>query len=90
MPEIVLEFTANPDMTTFNNDVLDHMKDITNKYEYYKTQIRNGVGKKTPRFWMMYLDLIKQQHFAHTAVQENNFEMLVHFPGNHFYHIISH
>ena len=41
--------------------------------------IRNDVpeGKygKTPKFWLMYLNLMKLQHQIHTVVQTNDFEM---------------
>ena len=54
------------------------MDSFSNHYKSYENNIKNGDLKKIPRFWLMYMDLIKQQHLAHSAVQENNMEMLIH------------
>ena len=48
-----------------------------NQYEDFKVKVRNGELGKTARFWILYLDLVKIQHLAHTAIQENDFEMKV-------------
>ena len=74
----MLQFSADLDMSSFSSDITNHMGDISNQYESYKVKVRNGELGKTPKFWLMYLDLVKQQHFAHTAVQENNMDMLIH------------
>ena len=48
-----------------------------NQYDDFKVKVRNGELGKTAQFWLLYLDLVKIQHLAHTAIQENDFEMMV-------------
>ena len=32
----------------------------------------------TAQFWLMYIDMMKMQYQAHTAVQENNYDLQLH------------
>ena len=50
---------------------------LLTQYEKFKTKTRNGELGKTAQFWLIYLDLMKVQHLAYTAVQENDFNMRV-------------
>ena len=49
---------------------------LLTQYEKFKTKTRNGELGKTAQFWLIYLDLMKV-HLAHTAVQENDFNVRV-------------
>ena len=40
--------------------------------------VRAGAIGKLPQFWLMYIDMMKHQTMAHTAVQENDFNMRLH------------
>ena len=42
-----------------------------------KLKFANGELGKTAQFWLIYLDLMKVQHLAHTTVQENDFNMRI-------------
>ena len=50
---------------------------LLTQYEKFKTKIRNGELGKSAQFWLIYLDLMKVQHLAHSATQENDFNMRV-------------
>ena len=32
----------------------------------------------TAQFWLMHIDMMKMQHQAHTAMQENNYDLRLH------------
>ena len=59
------------------NAIIVQSKALMDQYEEFKVKIRAGELGKTPRFWLIYLDLMNMQHLAHTAVQENNFDFKV-------------
>ena len=44
------------------------------KYTKYRSDVRIG---KTAQFWTMYLDIMRYQTVAHTAVQENDLKSLM-------------
>ncbi len=49
------------------------------QYQEFKERIRTGEFGETPRFWLLlYLDLMRTQHFIHLAVQDSDFEMRLH------------
>ena len=48
-----------------------------NQYEKFKIKTRNGELGKTAQYRLIYLDLMKVQHLAHTVVQENDFNLRV-------------
>ena len=47
------------------------------KFERYKKNVRNGKLGKTAQFWLLYLDLMRNQTMAHMAVQENDVKSLM-------------
>ena len=61
------------DSLSFNWNLLNDNFILFNEYKSYKDKIRQGFRGKTPQFWLIYLDLMEHQHFAHTSVQENNY-----------------
>ena len=52
-------------------------QNVVQNYESFKQRGRYGELGKTAKLWIMYLDLMKHQHMAHTAVQENELEMSI-------------
>ena len=76
MPTELADASADPDSYTIDVDTACTM--YTARYEAFKQTIRSGDLGKTPQFWMIYLDLMKQQHALHISVQENNLEQRLH------------
>ena len=52
--------------------------DIINISSIIKLLPSRGILSKTAQFWVMYIDMMKMQHQAHTAMQENNYDPLLH------------
>ena len=50
---------------------------FSRKYELFRESARTGALGKTAQFWLLYMDLMRYQVMAHTAIQENDFETLV-------------
>ena len=75
LPSQLAELVAEPD--DFNQNVVDSNELFIQQYEDFKDQIRRGMYGKTPQYWLQYIDLMKYQHMAHTAVQTNGFELRV-------------
>ena len=66
--------------TTFNNmeeNLMNSMNVFFARYESFRQDVRDGKIGKTAQFWMIYLDLMRIQTMAHTAVQENDWKSLM-------------
>ena len=48
--------------------ILATCQNFDQNYESFKQRGMDGELGKTAKIWIMYLDLIKYQHMAHTAV----------------------
>ena len=46
-------------------------------YEIFKQRGQDGGLGKTAKFWIIYLGLMKYQHMALTAVQQNELEITI-------------
>ena len=57
--------------------MIDSNAAFIEQYEKFKDQVRRGVYEMTPQYWLHYIDLMKFQHMAHTAVQTNDFDLRV-------------
>ena len=75
LPSQLAELVAEPD--DFHQNVVSSNELFIQQYEDFKDQIRCGMYGKNPRYWLQYIDLMKYQHMAHTAVQTNGFELRV-------------
>ena len=51
---------------------------LISKYMTYRQEVSNGRIGKTAQFWMIYLNMMQVQTMAHTAVQENDWNSLMH------------
>ena len=65
---------GDPDYQNYDK-LEEEIEKFDKKYESFREEVRNGSLGRTPQFWIIYLDLMKYQHMAHTAVQTNNFDM---------------
>lgn len=74
LPTILDEITMEelPENLTIDND-------FTDKYESFRESARLGTLGKTAQFWLLYMDLMRYQVMAHTAIQENDIETLMFF-----------
>ena len=52
--------------------LMEALKILFAKYDKYRRDVHNGKIGKTAQFWTMYLDIMRTQTMAHTAVQEND------------------
>ena len=69
IPDGLMDLLA--DITKSEEEViLDNSREFAMNYEIFKQRGLDGRLRKTIKFWIMYLDLMKYQHIAHTAVQE--------------------
>ena len=60
------------DIVEFEEEtILASCQNSVQNYESFKQRRRDGELGKTAKFWIMYLDLMKYQQMAHTAVQKN-------------------
>ena len=67
------DMAAEPE--TYDESLLDFCSDVTCEYEQFRVKVSSGEFGKTAQFWLMYLELMRLQHQARTAVQTNDFEM---------------
>ena len=66
------------DITEFEEEtILTSYQNFVQNYESFKQRERDGELRKTAKLWIMYLDLMKYQQMAYTAVQENDLEMRI-------------
>ena len=49
--------------------------DIINISSIIHFFLSEGIHVKTVQFWLMYIDMMKMQHQAHTAMKENNYDL---------------
>ena len=59
----------------FDDLKLSVFSELLGDYTNFRKEHSEGKYGKTPQFWLIYLELMKFQRQAHTAVQTNDFEM---------------
>ena len=75
VPDYTVSLSAEPDI--FTEESLENIQDLARMFETFRERIRSGEYGKTVQYWLTYLDLMRVQHYAHTAVQENNFDLML-------------
>ena len=60
------------DRKLFSHNIQDESAEFNRRFESFKQTIRGGKLGKTPQFRLLYLDMMRNQHMIHLAVQENN------------------
>ena len=53
------------------------MAEFNQLFAKFRDEVAKGRYGKTAQFWCICLDLMKMQHYIHTAVQENDFELRI-------------
>ena len=72
--------TKKPDIPNVLEELQENLiidDTFTNKYDTFRKSARKGDLGKTAQFWLMYMDLMKYQVMAQTAIQENDLETLL-------------
>ena len=63
------------DVDYIDREKLRMFEVVAVKYEHFKSRCRTGKFGENPRFWLMYMDRVKLQHQARTAMQQNDFDL---------------
>ncbi|XP_066933544.1 uncharacterized protein [Clytia hemisphaerica] len=69
---------VNFEMSKLDDKSSEGLDTFFKKYISYRKEVSTGTIGNTARFWMIYLDLIRAQTMAHTAIQENDWKSLMH------------
>ena len=75
LPEVLVTvIKADPKPTDFKA-LVDNAEAIVffEKYNSFRSEIRNGKYGKTSQFWLLYLDMVERQHL-HAAIKENDYD----------------
>ena len=64
---------TDPDLYQQSNEV--QYPEFFHAYQTFRQSVREGKIGKTPQFWLIYLDLMRNQHMIHLAVQRNDFDL---------------
>jgi len=78
IPKELEELACDPQPKLVNATLLESLTEFFYSYNHYRQRARAGSFGKTAQFWIMYLDLMRLQTLSHSAIQENNFEMIIH------------
>ena len=73
IPNTLNDASADPDI--FSDETLKSCQGLAEQYNKFREEVSRGHLGKTAQFWMMYLNMMRNQHCIHTAVQENTFNM---------------
>ena len=77
IPEQLAQLSADPSNESLDEDLYLAMQVLLNEYEDFRDSAKNGTIGKTAQFWLIYMDLMRYQIMAHTAVQENDVDLLM-------------
>ena len=75
IPIELSDVLADPEL--FSEEVTASNITFIRQFEDFKDKARNGALGKTPQYWIIYMDLMRFQHMAHTAVQTNDYDLRV-------------
>ena len=70
LPKSLVKISADPEL--FSPNIQDESTEFHRSFESFKQTITDGKLGKTPQFWLLYLDMIHNQHMIQLVVQENN------------------
>ena len=68
-----MKISGDPEL--FSPNIQDESAEFHRSFESFKQTIRDGKLGKMPQFWLLYLDMMRNQHMIHLAVQENNLDL---------------
>ena len=69
LPKALNDFTRGSTPDSVNNSLFESLTVILHQYEDYRDEARCGGLEKTAQLWLLYMDLMRYQALAHTAVQ---------------------
>ena len=78
IPNLMEEFVTDPKPQMVDETLMNANKKLHDHYETFRESARSGAIGKTAQFWLLYMDLLRLQTLSHTALQCNDFGMLVH------------
>ena len=78
IPEELDAYQQDPRPEMVTEELLSSMDSLFNQYAKYRESAKEGMLGDTARFWIMYMDLMRIQNLAQSAIQENNFHMVFH------------
>ena len=67
-PESSGKISADPEL--FSTNIQDESAEFHRSFESLRQTIRDGKLGKTPQFWLLYPDMMRNQHMIHLAVQD--------------------
>ena len=73
LPVNLAKASADPDLYKTSDKI--QFPVFFNTYESFRQSVREGKIGTTPQFWLMHLDLIRNQHMIHLAVQKNDIDL---------------
>ena len=73
IPEKLVQACADPDLYQQSNEV--QYPEFFHAYQTFRQSVREGKIGKPPQFWLIYLDMMRNQHMIHLAVQRNDFDL---------------
>ena len=76
LPNWLEDYVVAPSRT-LDSKLLDQMDIFYSQYQQFREKVRLGGIGKTAQFWMIYMDMMKDQILIHNAVQSNNFDALL-------------
>lgn len=76
IPDVLTEYSLNPN-TSVDEQLFAEASNFFREYEKYRNNVRTGSIGKTAQFWLLYMDLMRNQILSHNAVQTNNFDALL-------------
>ena len=78
IPDELSQLVLDPQPNNIDERLQSAIDRLSKEYEKYREDARSGKIGKTGQFWVLYMDLMRLQILAHTAVQSNDFGMLLH------------
>ena len=70
IPVILEHFCIN--LGRYLVDIVEGCAEFSKEFDEFNDSARRGEHGKTAQYWLIYLDLMRNQHALHTAVQEND------------------
>ena len=74
--EEMYQFVIEPSLPLLKS-MKNEMAEFNQLFSKFRDQVAQGKYGKTAQFWCIYLDLMKMQHWIHTTLQENDFELQI-------------
>ena len=77
VPSCLQNISAKPKAELINKSLIGDLSLFLKEYKSVRERFRKGEMGKTPQFWLLYIDLMRNQFMVHTGVQSNDLDMLI-------------